>query len=206
MVTATLEVCPPPGRPVRRDAAQRRGTGGPSALRWSWPGLAAAAAALLLAGPPAARAQDQPAPPAAQPTPQPATPPTPPAAQAAPPAASETIPAGTVLRLLGRDVTSPDGQVVAQIVNLLVDAAGQPQAAILDYGGFLGVGKRRIAVVWRALRFAPDRQAGAITLALGPDQLKNFPEFKADGPLVAAAPPEPPPGPPVAEPPDATRD
>ena len=96
-----------------------------------------------------------------------------------------------MLRLLGRDVTGPGGQVVAQIMNVLVDAAGQPRAAILDYGGFLGVGKRRIAVVWRALRFAPDQAAGAITLGLSQDQLKNAPEFKPDGPLLAAAPPEP---------------
>ena len=114
-------------------------------------------------------------------------------AQAQPPSApaavSETIHPGSVLRLLGRDVAGPDGEKVAQVINVLVDAAGRPRAAILDYGGFLGVGKRRIAVAWRALRFAPGQAAGAITLGLSPEQLKNFPEFRPDGPLVVAAPP-----------------
>lgn len=110
----------------------------------------------------------------------PAPPPAPPLAQ------TETIAAGSVLRLLGRDVLGPKGEVVAQVMNVLVDAAGQPCAAVLDYGGFLGVGKRRIAVAWTALRFAPDSKAGAITLALGPDQLKSVPEFKPEGPLVIA--------------------
>jgi hypothetical protein len=124
--------------------------------------------------------------------------------QPPPPAANETIPAGSVLRLLGRDVTGPKGDVVAQVINVMVDAAGQPRAAVLDYGGFLGVGKRRIAVAWRVLRFAPDQQAGAITLGLSPDQLKNFPEFKADGPLVVAAPPDAAPAQPGPDaPPDA---
>lgn len=114
-------------------------------------------------------------------------------AQGQPPpgAASESIPAGSVIRVLGRDVTGPKGEVMAQVINILVDAAGQPRAAILDYGGFLGVGKRRIAVAWGVLRFAPDEKAGTITLGLGPDQLKNFPEFKPEAPLVVAAPPEP---------------
>ncbi|TDH60337.1 PRC-barrel domain containing protein [Dankookia rubra] len=117
------------------------------------------------------------------------------------PALNETIPAGSVLRLLGRDVTGPKGEVVAQVMNVLVNAAGQPQAAVLDYGGFLGVGKRRIAVAWRALRFAPDQQTGAITLGFGPDQLKAVPEFKPDGPLIVAAPAEssPPDAPPPAQ-------
>ena len=88
-------------------------------------------------------------------------------------------------------MTGPKGEVVAQMINVLVDAAGQPRAAVLDYGGFLGVGKRRIAVAWRALRFAPDQQAGGIILGLGPEQLKAVPEFKPEGPLVVAAPPEP---------------
>lgn len=87
-------------------------------------------------------------------------------------------------------MTGPKGEVIAQIINVLVDASGQPRAVILDYGGFLGVGKRRIAVAWRVLRFAPDQAAGAITLDLTPDQLKSFPEFKPAGPLVVAAPPD----------------
>ncbi|MBD0273067.1 MAG: hypothetical protein ICV73_14215, partial [Acetobacteraceae bacterium] len=58
------------------------------------------------------------------------------------PAERELIPDGVAVRVLGRDVKGPSGQVVAQVVNVLVDGSGRPLAAVLDYGGFMGVGKR----------------------------------------------------------------
>ena len=108
-------------------------------------------------------------------------------------AARELIPDGTAVRVLGRDVKGPSGQVVAQIVNVLVDGSGRPLAAVLDYGGFMGVGRRRIAVAWRALSFAPGATpgGGGITLALSRDQLRTFPDHKDGEPIVVAAPPLP---------------
>jgi hypothetical protein len=105
-----------------------------------------------------------------------------------PPAARAPIPRGAALPLLGRDVKGPSGQAVAQIVNVMVDEAGRPLAAVLDYGGFMGVGRRRIAVAWEALRFAPSEQGGIIALDLTRDQLKDFPEHKRGEPVVTAAP------------------
>ena len=120
-----------------------------------------------------------------------------------PPAAREVIPDGTAVRVLGRDVKGPSGEVVAQVVNVLVDGSGRPLAAVLDYGGFMGVGKRRIAVAWRALGFAPGGTpgGGTITLGLSRDQLKGFPDHKDGEPVVVAAPP-PLPGGPVSTPAD----
>jgi hypothetical protein len=113
-----------------------------------------------------------------------------PATPPRPLALSEPVPQGSVVRLLGRDVKGAGGEVVAQIANVLVDASGRPIAAILDYGGFLGVGKRRIAVAWRALSFAPGEGPGGIILGLDRNQLTNFPEYKPDQPVLAAAPPD----------------
>ncbi len=109
------------------------------------------------------------------------------------PAARELIPDGTAVRVLGRDVKGPSGQVVAQVVNVLLDGSGRPLAAVLDYGGFMGVGKRRVAVAWRALTFAPGGTPGAsgIALRLSRDQLKGFPDHKDGEPVVVAAPPFP---------------
>jgi hypothetical protein len=113
------------------------------------------------------------------------------AAEPVPPAARETIPERMVVRVLGRDVKGPSGQVVAQVINVLVDGSGRPLAAVLDYGGFMGVGKRRIAVAWRALGFAPGGTpgGGGITLGLTRDQLKGFPDHKDGEPIVVAVPP-----------------
>jgi hypothetical protein len=115
-------------------------------------------------------------------------------------AARELIPDGTAVRVLGRDVRGPSGQVVAQVVNVLVDGSGRPLAAVLDYGGFMGVGKRRVAVAWRALSFAPGGTPGSSGIALGlsRDQLKGFPDHKDGEPIVVAAPPAPDPAAPPA--------
>ena len=111
-----------------------------------------------------------------------------------PPAVGERLPDGTAVRVLGRDVKGPSGEVVAQVVNVLVDGSGRPLAVVLDYGGFMGVGKRRIAVAWRALTFVPGSTPGsaggsAITLSLSRDQLKGVPDHKDGEPVVVAAPP-----------------
>jgi len=43
---------------------------------------------------------------------------------------------------------------MGRIVDVIVNRDGQVRAAIIDFGGFLGVGNRKIAVDWRALNFA----------------------------------------------------
>jgi hypothetical protein len=64
---------------------------------------------------------------------------------------------------------------------------------VIDFGGFMGVGSRKIAVAWSALRFAPDAQGeNQITLEMTPDQIKATPEYKDESrPVTVAAPPKP---------------
>ena len=56
--------------------------------------------------------------------------------------------------VLGRQVRSIAGEDMGRVVNVVVDQSGQVRAAIIDFGGFLGVGNRKIAVDWNALHFA----------------------------------------------------
>ena len=55
--------------------------------------------------------------------------------------------------ILGREVRSTADENMGRIVDVLVDRSGQVRAAIIDFGGFLGVGSRKIAVDWNALHF-----------------------------------------------------
>ncbi|WP_159999215.1 PRC-barrel domain-containing protein [Roseomonas sp. 18066] len=105
-----------------------------------------------------------------------------------PEAARDILAKGSVFRVLGQEVRGVTNIVVAQVVNVLVDAQGQPQAAVLDYGGFLGVGRRRIAVGWQALSFGPE----GIRLSISRDQMKNFPDYKEGEEVVVALPPRAP--------------
>jgi len=86
--------------------------------------------------------------------------------------------------ILGKPVTNAQGENMGRIVDVIVDKAGVTRAAIIDFGGFLGVGSRQIAVDWAALQFTPAGTAEHITLGLTRDQLKSAPEYQKGKPVV----------------------
>ncbi|MBV8911879.1 MAG: PRC-barrel domain-containing protein [Acetobacteraceae bacterium] len=110
------------------------------------------------------------------------------------PADQALIYTGEATSILGRSVDGPAGNVIGRIVDVLVDETGQPRAAVIDMGGFMGVGNRRIAVYWRAMHFQPTAEHGQILLEMTADQLKSVPEYRrASGqpapPVTMAVPP-----------------
>ncbi len=87
--------------------------------------------------------------------------------------------------ILGREVRSAANENMGRIVDVLVDTSGRVRAAIIDFGGFLGVGSRRIAVDWKALHFPPPGKPGArITLALTREQVSAAPQYQQGKPVV----------------------
>jgi PRC-barrel domain len=139
-------------------------------------------------------------PPAAQPglesapsaAPAPAAPPPP---AATPPA---NPPSGTpavvlddqeVSAILGKSVRSNAGEDMGRIIDVIVSRDGQIRAAIIDFGGFLGIGVRKIAVDWRALNFAPAGKPGTIALDLTRNQVRLAPEYKRGEPVVVVGAP-----------------
>src|ERR1700730_9032398 len=80
--------------------------------------------------------------------------------------------------VLGASVHSSTGEDMGHIVQVLVDQAGTARAAVIDFGGFLGVGSRKVVVDWGALHFAPAADREHITLDLTRDQIKAAPEYK----------------------------
>jgi hypothetical protein len=82
--------------------------------------------------------------------------------------------------ILGRQVRSRANENVGRIVDVIVDHAGRTRAAVIDFGGFLGIGNRKIAVDWDALNFAPDLEGGreVVTLELTRDQIKAAPLYR----------------------------
>jgi hypothetical protein len=87
--------------------------------------------------------------------------------------------------ILGKEVRSAADENMGRIADVIVDRSGQVRAAVIDFGGFLGVGSRKIAVAWDALRFPPDAKKGErIALELTRDQVRAAPEFKDDRPVV----------------------
>jgi PRC-barrel domain len=86
--------------------------------------------------------------------------------------------------VLGASVQSTTGEDMGHIVQILVDQAGTVRAAVIDFGGFLGVGSRKVVVDWAALHFAPDDQPQQIMLDLTREQVKAAPEYRSGKPVV----------------------
>ena len=107
-----------------------------------------------------------------------------PAAPAPPPSVT-IIGARGAHGVLGRDVRSPTDEDMGRIVDVIVDRAGMVRAAVIDFGGFLGVGSRKIVVDWNALHFGRiANKSDSITLELTKEQVTAAPEYKEDTPIV----------------------
>ena len=100
------------------------------------------------------------------------------AAAPQPPGQVEHVPPDEAFAILGSPVAAPDGKMIGRLVDVLVDASGAPEAAVIDFGGFMGVGARKIAVHWSTLHFAPANPKQPITLDLTLDQIKAAPEYR----------------------------
>lgn len=155
--------------------------------------MATLAAAVLLtcAGVRAAEDESPTPPPAAQAPPATPAPPAAPAApkeqakEPSPPPSVTVIGARDAHGILGRDVRSSANEDMGRIVDVIVDRDGKVRAAVIDFGGFLGVGSRKIVVDWNALRFAGvSSKSDSITLDLNKQQVSAAPEYKEDTPLI----------------------
>lgn len=119
--------------------------------------------------------------------------PAPPPAPAAPPAPQTLVPIPSGVAILGKKVRAPDNSTIGRVVDVLVDGDGRPRAAVIDFGGFLGVGSRKIAVDWQLLVFRPAERDAPVVVSLDKSELQAAPEYK-ETPLPAAvvgAPPNP---------------
>lgn len=132
------------------------------------------------------------------------------AAAAATPAGSEATSALVVngagaQPLLGMPVQTSKGEDLGRVVDIVVDRHGDLLAAIVDFGGFLGVGTRKIAVDWRSLHFPQADGMDKLIADLPRDQLRNAPVYKPNEPIVIMGAPAPSPAaPPPPSPPAAT--
>jgi hypothetical protein len=90
----------------------------------------------------------------------------------------------TLASMLGREVRTRVEEDVGRIIDLLADRNGQVQAAVIELGGFLGIGTRKIAVEWSALSFEPKGPQSVVILEMTRDQLRMAPEYRPSEPAI----------------------
>jgi PRC-barrel domain len=90
-----------------------------------------------------------------------------------------------LFHILGKEIRGASGEDMGRIVDVLFDQTGRPRAAVIDFGGFLGVGTRKIAIDWNTLRFDAADRKQSIIADLDGDQIKAAPEYKNTREIVA---------------------
>ena len=115
--------------------------------------------------------------------------------RAAPPepaVVSRSMSGAEVGTVLGREVFDREDKDVGQCVDILMGNDGLPVAGLIDVGGFLGVGTRRIAVAWRLLHFVHDSGGTRVVMDLPLDTAAGAPEFLGpDNTLIVVDRPSP---------------
>lgn len=91
----------------------------------------------------------------------------------------EPLPAGAIA-ILGKKVHGPKGEDLGLLTDIVFDDDGNPVAAIIDFGGFLGVGTRKLAIDWKLLRFTPSGKNGPLEVNLDRAEIEAAPEYQPD--------------------------
>jgi hypothetical protein len=107
------------------------------------------------------------------------------------PVSLQAVGAGQLVPLVGQHLQGPDGSDAGRLWEVFVDASGQPRVAVIEYGGFAGMGRRKVAIGWPALRFHPDDQDHGITLLLSLSEVSRIPDFKRDTESITFGSPSP---------------
>jgi len=88
-----------------------------------------------------------------------------------------------VERLIGTDAVAADGRKVGKIENLLVTPDGRVDYVVLEWGGVLGLGERRVAVPWKDVALNADGSQATIDMTR--NQLEQAHRYDPDVPAAA---------------------
>ncbi|MBS7541039.1 PRC-barrel domain-containing protein [Ancylobacter lacus] len=80
--------------------------------------------------------------------------------------------------LVGTNVVTATDESLGSISDLIVEKDGRVTAAVIDVGGFLGIGAKPVAVSFNALTVAPADNGQKVVVSASRDELNQAPEFK----------------------------
>ncbi|HWE18615.1 MAG TPA: PRC-barrel domain-containing protein [Hyphomicrobiaceae bacterium] len=102
-------------------------------------------------------------------------------AQAEQPATEDGALKTRLVSILGREVANRDGDG-GRVIDVLVDLDGRSGAVVVEFGGFMGIGSRKVAVSWNALRFVREGNRSLLIVDVSRDQVRDAPEYKPNEP------------------------
>ncbi|SFB73879.1 PRC-barrel domain-containing protein [Polaromonas sp. OV174] len=79
----------------------------------------------------------------------------------------------------GTNVYNPTGEKLGSVDCLMIDKlSGKVRYAVMEFGGFLGMGTERYPLPWETLKY--DTSKGGYVVSLVKDQLENAPRYERD--------------------------
>jgi len=97
-----------------------------------------------------------------------------------------------LVALIDRNVIGPNKEQVGRVIDVLLDEDAHPAALIVDVGGFMGVGNRRIAIAWDMLEPASVGGADGLQIRMNSDDIRAAPAYAPDSTDVQVVQPPPP--------------
>lgn len=91
---------------------------------------------------------------------------------------------GPLVGLMGKRLIGPEGEELGRLVDVLADAEGRPVAAVVDVGGFMGLGARRVALGWGMLRFTAEGEQVRMGTLMPAEMVTGAPEFRPGEPAT----------------------
>jgi sporulation protein YlmC with PRC-barrel domain len=85
--------------------------------------------------------------------------------------------------LIGAKLKSrPDDETIGTISDLVIDENGQIAAVVVEAGGFLGLGKKDVAISWNSIERRLNEKGDGYELSVDTtkDALKDAPEYKTE--------------------------
>lgn len=82
--------------------------------------------------------------------------------------------------MMGKRVFAASGEELGRVVDVVLDPQGRPAAVVIDVGGFMGLGARRVAIAWAFLRLRPDEGGPVLWIDMPPDVVIGAPEFRRE--------------------------
>lgn len=80
--------------------------------------------------------------------------------------------------LIDRDVDAAGGGNLGHIVDVLIDVDGEMRAVVIDIGGFLGVGNRRVAVASDLIQVSHSNPQAPLIMQVSAAVIRSAPEYK----------------------------
>ena len=83
--------------------------------------------------------------------------------------------------LMGKEIYGPDDASIGEVSDLVLHEDGETRAALIDVGGFLGVGEKRVAIPFEQIQFSQPAEDGGepkLTVAMTREELEALPAFE----------------------------